>query len=218
MARGPRRADLRRRAPQLGAVRRGQQSRRPGLCGAGPGAGLARRGADVQLDRDGRGAVRRRQGRRFDRPPQRVGHRCRGRGDDRRQRRRRRGRLGHALRADRRDRRGAHGRACLEASRRRSAGGAWLERIPRLARCAVGDGAAVRIGPDDECNIIYSSGTTGLPKGIVHSHRCRLNWAMDCGLALVITAGRSPCARWACTRTSCGPRCSRRCCWAARWS
>jgi acyl-CoA synthetase (AMP-forming)/AMP-acid ligase II len=44
--------------------------------------------------------------------------------------------------------------------------------------------AAVRVLPGSECNIIYSSGTTGLPKGIVHSHQCRMNWAMDLGLAL----------------------------------
>jgi acyl-CoA synthetase (AMP-forming)/AMP-acid ligase II len=45
------------------------------------------------------------------------------------------------------------------------------------------------VSPDDECNIIYSSGTTGLPKGIVHSHRCRMHWAVDVGLALRYHSG-----------------------------
>jgi acyl-CoA synthetase (AMP-forming)/AMP-acid ligase II len=37
---------------------------------------------------------------------------------------------------------------------------------------------------DQECNIIYSSGTTGLPKGIVHTHACRMHWATELALVL----------------------------------
>lgn len=42
----------------------------------------------------------------------------------------------------------------------------------------------VELADDDLCNIIYSSGTTGLPKGIVHTHRRRLDWAYDLAIAL----------------------------------
>jgi len=52
-------------------------------------------------------------------------------------------------------------------------------------RDAAGSGrCAVEPQADDPCNIIYSSGTTALPKGIVHSQRRRIEWAYDVGLAL----------------------------------
>jgi acyl-CoA synthetase (AMP-forming)/AMP-acid ligase II len=48
---------------------------------------------------------------------------------------------------------------------------------------------AVAIAPGDECNLIYSSGTTSLPKGIIHTHACRMRWAYDCALALRYRSG-----------------------------
>lgn len=48
---------------------------------------------------------------------------------------------------------------------------------------------AVSIGPEDACNIIYSSGTTGLPKGIRHNHACRAAWAYDMAMALRYHSG-----------------------------
>jgi acyl-CoA synthetase (AMP-forming)/AMP-acid ligase II len=47
----------------------------------------------------------------------------------------------------------------------------------------------VEIAPEDECNIIYSSGTTGLPKGIVHDHACREAWGSDMAVSLRYHAG-----------------------------
>ena len=42
----------------------------------------------------------------------------------------------------------------------------------------------VTIEPLDFINIIYSSGTTGTPKGIAHTHQGRRDWAYDSALAL----------------------------------
>lgn len=47
----------------------------------------------------------------------------------------------------------------------------------------------INIEPEDECNIIYSSGTTGLPKGIVHDHAGREAWGSDMAVALRYHAG-----------------------------
>jgi acyl-CoA synthetase (AMP-forming)/AMP-acid ligase II len=51
------------------------------------------------------------------------------------------------------------------------------------------DSPKVTITAEDECNIIYSSGTTGLPKGIVHDHSCREAWASDMAVALRYHSG-----------------------------
>jgi long-chain acyl-CoA synthetase len=59
---------------------------------------------------------------------------------------------------------------------------AWRDR-------QLSDPVVVELADEDECNIIYSSGTTGLPKGIVHTHRRRLDWAYDLALALRYHSG-----------------------------
>ncbi len=46
----------------------------------------------------------------------------------------------------------------------------------------------VEVGPADICGIIYTSGTTGVPKGVMHSHRSFIGWAMVPVLQNTVTA------------------------------
>ncbi len=64
----------------------------------------------------------------------------------------------------------------------------WVDYTGFVAAAAE-DAPAIEIRPDDDCNIIYSSGTTGLPKGIVHDHACREAWASDMAVPLRYHSG-----------------------------
>jgi long-chain acyl-CoA synthetase len=66
--------------------------------------------------------------------------------------------------------------------------GAWLE-FDAWHTGAPATPPDVVVTPATECNVIYSSGTTGLPKGIVHTHGCRMRWATDLAIALRYHSG-----------------------------
>ena len=57
-----------------------------------------------------------------------------------------------------------------------------------LRAAASSVGPRIRSEPSDRFNIIYSSGTTGLPKGIVQSHRARSHFAWSIALELGMTS------------------------------
>lgn len=62
-------------------------------------------------------------------------------------------------------------------------GDGWLS-LQALCEGQPSSQPPVVVEPDDLLNIIYSSGTTGLPKGIMHTHRGRRDWAYDLAIAL----------------------------------
>ena len=57
----------------------------------------------------------------------------------------------------------------------------WME-YPDCLRSAQPVEPGTVLLPEDPYNIVYSSGTTGTPKGIVHSQQARVLFALTCGL------------------------------------
>jgi long-chain acyl-CoA synthetase len=60
----------------------------------------------------------------------------------------------------------------------------WRPWAELLAAAAPGAVPTAVLQPGDRFNIIYSSGTTGLPKGIVQTHRARTHWAFSNAIEL----------------------------------
>ena len=73
-----------------------------------------------------------------------------------------------------------HGIASITTGTAQATWISWDE----LMSLAPSGGRLQRLADDDLMNIIYSSGTTGEPKGIAHTHRGRRDWAYDLALAL----------------------------------
>lgn len=56
--------------------------------------------------------------------------------------------------------------------------------LDKIMSVSPADKPSVAVKPDDALNVIYSSGTTGMPKGILHTHKGRRDWAYDLAVAL----------------------------------
>ena len=63
----------------------------------------------------------------------------------------------------------------------------WGDYAALAAAAAATEVPAADVSPDDLFNIMYTSGTTGLPKGIMHSHRVRAMYALQLGGAWRMT-------------------------------
>lgn len=73
--------------------------------------------------------------------------------------------------------------ACLRLYIKESASEGWNS-LSDIAANQSGSLPDIDIKDDSVLNIIYSSGTTGMPKGIVHNHRGRRDWAYDLCIGL----------------------------------
>jgi long-chain acyl-CoA synthetase len=63
------------------------------------------------------------------------------------------------------------------------AGTGWRS-VSALAQAASADPPPVTIRPEDSISVLYTSGTTGVPKGIEHTHLSRLMYPLGFGMGL----------------------------------